>query len=741
MLAAFPSAIAYGVMVFAVLGFDAQGALFGMIGAVALGILAPLVGGAPRLISGPCGPAALLLQAFALQMLAQRDPSIEEDAWRGIVVVLIGLVAILTAALQFGYGAVGGGRLIKYIPYPVVAGYLSGVGIYMFWAQLPKAFGLPRPEEMAAALALPRGVHAGTWDGLRHPGEFWSLPPIVVAAVTAAGMLLAPRITKKVPAVILGLASGVAAYFALGFFRPELWSLVSADGHRNPFVVGAVGGGGGGFLSGLGDRWDALGGLTGAQVGLAVVPALTLSVLLSIDTLKTCVIVDALTRARHDSNRVLIGQGIGNFASALAGGMPGAGQMGPTLVNFNSGGTTRLSGVLEGLFCLLAFLLLGPFLSWLPHAALAGILLVISFRMVDRHSLDLLRHRSTRLDFCVVAAVVVTAVTTSPIAAAGVGLALAILLFMREQIHVSVVRHKVRGNQVSSKKDRLPEEMAVLQREGGQTTVCELQGTLFFGTTDQLVSILAEDVKTCRYLLLDLRRVQSLDYTAAHMLEQLEASLTDRGAHLVFSSLPASLPSGQDLRTYFDQLGLVKREHNVKVFDDEDAALEWIEDRVLEAAGVRGAGEGRALDLAEFDLFREFDAGSIRLLREAMEERTVARGQRVFAQGEPGSELFLIRRGTIHILLPLPDGRHHHLATFGRGSFFGDMAFLDKGIRSANATAVDGEVDLYVLSRERFDALSRGNPATGAMLFARLAKILALRLRRTDAELQAMEAS
>jgi len=120
-------------------------------------------------------------------------------------------------------------------------------------------------------------------------------------------------------------------------------------------VIGPVGGGMGAVIAAFGERWTAVAAVRFADLAALVVPALTLSVLLSIDTLKTCVVVDALTRSRHNSNRELIGQGAGNFASALIGGMPGSGTMGATLVNVNSGGRTRLSGLMEGVFVLAAF--------------------------------------------------------------------------------------------------------------------------------------------------------------------------------------------------------------------------------------------------------------------------------------------------------------------------------------------------------------------------------------------------
>lgn len=720
MLVAFPSAIAYGVMVYAVLGEDARGAVFGVVGAVVLGTVVPLVGGAPRLVSAPCGPAAVLLAALARDLLAGgggTHPPVPPES----VAVLVAVVSLLSAGLQFLYGAAGGGRLIKYIPYPVVAGYLSGVGLLILAAQVPKLLGLPRG--------------ADPWKGILAPGS-WALPALATGTATVLGMVLAPRITRRVPAVILGLAAGLLTYLLLGLLDPALRTL---EGNR--FVIGPLRAGGPGeVVASAIDLWTAAGEMDLRSLSLVLVPAFTLSVLLSVDTLKTCVVVDALTRSRHDSNRVLRGQGVGNFLSAVLGGMPGAGTMGATLVNTNSGGTTRVSGLFEGLFSLAAFLVLGGLIAWIPVGALAGILAVVSFRMIDRHSIDLLRNPSTRLDFAVVAAVVVAALATNLIVASGVGLALSILLFIREQIQVSVLHRRTRGDSISSKRDRSPEERALLRERGAATVVCEVQGTLFFGTTDQLFSLIEEDLKTCRDLVLDLRRVQSLDYTAARMLGQIEAILTDRGAWLHYTHLPASLPSGRDLRAYLDQVGLAAADRNVRVYDGMHEALEWIEDRILEEAGIPSASSGPPLALEEFALFREFGEGSRKFLEEAVESRTVAAGEAVFRRGEEGSELFLIRRGTVHIRLPLEGGRHKHLATFSRGGFFGDMAFLDQRRRSADAVAVE-ETDLFLLRRGRFDELSHEHPRRGAMLFARMAKILAERLRRTDTELRVREES
>lgn len=716
MLVALPSAIAFGLVAYSSFGpgYAAHGAMAGILGTIAIGIVAPIFGGTPRLISTPCAPAAAVMAAIATDLRRETAGALQPDQ----LLLLLAIVAVLAGGLQFFFGVIRGGRLIKYIPYPVVAGYLNGVGVLIFLSQVPKLFGFPDGT--------------GLWVGLTSPSSFWKWPGLVVGAVTISAMVLAPRFTRAVPAAILGLAGGVLTYFGLSTIRPELLNLAG-----NPLVVGPIGGVGELAVGAIVERWMSIGRFNVEHLQLILIPALTLSVLLSIDTLKTCVVVDALTRSRHHSNRELVGQGLGNVASALAGGMPGAGQMGATLVNINSGGKTRVSSVLEGVFALGAFILFGAVVAWVPIAGLAGILIVVAYRMVDLNILHLLRQKSTVLDFGVIAAVTVTAVSVNLIVAAGVGLGLAILLFLREQIRGSVVRRKTYGDQTFSKKYRLPEEVAVLEERGDQTTICELQGSLFFGTTDQLFSELEPDLKTKKYVILDMRRVQSVDFTATHMLQQIEARLAERKGQLILSGLPPSLPTGQDLQMYFDEVGLVKPSRSVKIFDELDGALEWTEDQLLEKGPLPWPAGEPPLELHEIDLLKGFDADTIRALGSCVGELSFEAGQKIFTEGDIGDELFLIRRGTVRIVLRLAGRSQHHLATFGRGDFFGDMAFLDRSVRSADAVT-STTTDLYVLSRARFDAVAEAYPQMGKKVFARLARALAIRLRRTDAELRAL---
>lgn len=717
MLVALPSAIAFGVTIFAPLGgsYAAQGALGGILGTAALGLVASSMGGTKRLITAPCAPAAAVLSALTIELVARGTPP------QQIILMLAG-VALLCGIFQVIFGIVHLGTLIKYMPYPVVSGYLTGVGLIIIVSQVPKLLGVPGGSSF--------------WHALGGVG-LWKWQSIAVGAVTIAVMVLATRVTKAVPAAILALVAGVATYFGIALLRDR--SLLTLAG--NHFVVGPLGTSSAGFFDSIALRWRSVGAMNAEQVALLVVPALTLAVLLSIDTLKTCLVLDTLTRSRHDSNRELVGQGLGNMAATLVGGIPGAGTMGATLVNISSGAQTRASGLIEGALAIVTLLLLAPMIAWVPIAALAGILIVVGVRMFDRKSLHLLRSRSTILDFAVIVAVVIVAETVGLIPASAVGLGLAILLFLREQIGGSVVRRMVYGNEMFSRQVRLPEEMAVLERRGERTVIFELQGSLFFGTADQLYTALEPELKNKArsYFILDMRRVQSVDVTAAHMLENIEHILRERGGYLLFSHLPLNVPTGQDLSEFFDQVGLVRGERRVRTFGHRDEALEWAEEQILGEAALERADE-LPLDLHEIELFKARTEETIAALAGCMETRAFKAGETIFTRGDDSDMLYLIRRGTVRIMLPLSGRTPYHLATFRRGDFFGEMAFLDSDRRSADAVAV-GDTEVFMLSRARFDELALQHKKLAVNLLESLARALASRLRHTDREICALQDS
>jgi len=288
----------------------------------------------------------------------------------------------------------------------------------------------------------------------------------------------------------------------------------------------------------------------------------------------------------------------------------------------------------------------------------------------------------------------------------------------------SVIRRKLGGHQISSKKQRLPTEKEALLQAGRLTTVASCRATCFFGTTDRLFTELEPDLKRSRTVILDMRRVQSVDFTAAHMLEQFEALLAERGAHLVFSSLPAQLPSGQDLEGYFHHLRHRARQpKNVKIFSTLDDALEWTKTAHWKISpsrrrGMPAPGSGRVRVGARVRAGQTLEACA-----PCVQEEFLPAGAKVFHSGDASANLYLIRRGGVRISVALDSGKPMCLATFGRGHFFRRHGFLDRSPRSA--TRWPRRHRSLRHSRDRFDEVVRAQPLVAIKIFARLARVLA----------------
>ena len=711
MLVALPSAIAFGLVIYAPLGasFSGRAAIGGIVGTIVMGLLASIFGGTQRLISAPCAPAAAVLAVFVAEVVSKGAIP------NAMVPVYLMLVGLIVGVVQILLGKIKGGTFIKYIPYPVVAGYLSGVGVLIFTSQLPRLFGLGKDVKL--------------WESLHKFGE-WKWESITVGLVTIVVMFLAPKIIKAIPAAIIALVSGIACYFLLSFINPSLLNL-----ENNNLIIGPISASVSDLATVFSVQWSMASSIDFSTIGFIFIPALTLSVLLSIDTLKTCVVLDAITYTRHKSNKELVGQGMGNIGSALLCGIPGAGTMGATLVNLSSGGKTKRSGIVFGISALLVLVLFGKLVAWIPISTLAGILIVVAIRMVDFKTFALLKHKSTVFDFFVMLGVIISAVTLSLIAAAGIGILLAIVLFLREQMRTSVIRRKAFGNQLFSKKSRMITEREILEEKGKHTLIVQLQGQLFFGTADQLLSQIEPLLGECKYVMLDMRRVLSIDYTAANRLKQILGRIKEQKGYLIFTSVPLNVLSGQNIKVYLQQLGLTETE-NLKFFDDLDFALEWVEDEILLEANVKD--DNRILELKEIELFSSFPDKALQMMASCLVVKQYKKNEMIFTTSDSGDEIYFVKRGNVKIVLPLEGGGVHHLVTISKGSFFGDMAFLDKRKRSANAMAGD-EVMLYELSRKKFDEVIVHHSEIAGQFFENLSFVMANRLRLSDIELKALQ--
>ncbi|HNL54661.1 MAG TPA: SulP family inorganic anion transporter [Turneriella sp.] len=706
-LVALPQAIAFGVTVYVAIdpSLSGAGAIAGILGVIVLGIVNGSVGRNPILISTPSAAATAYLAAMVLQLKGQFTGLSREQ----LLLILL-LTGITAGLLQLLLALFKGGRLIKFVPYPVIAGYLSAVAVIIFFGQIARAF----PE-----------LHIARWSDFSWQIFHWVNLPVLVVTVTL--VFLAAKISKRVPAPIIALSGGMVTFALIGLTDGSLF-----DTANSPYLVGRIRTGG--QIINL-PPWQLIASISPAIWPKIFASGAMLAMILSVDTLKTMVILDNLKHVRADSDKVLRGLGVANTVSSLVGGMPGSGSANSSLINMNSGASHWSSVVYSGIFAMVILLFLSDYAAYIPIAALAGLLVASSIRLFDTSIFQLLKKRSTRLDFAVAMLVIITGITYNLIVAAGAGIALSIFLFVRNQIRDTVIRSKTRGDRKFSNKSRMPDEMQVLRDHGHETIIYSLGGNLFFGTTDQLYRDIEAELKTSRNVVLSFKEVHSIDFTAVHMLELLDSVVHKQGGELLLCSLVGELTRGVDFEGYLSHAAVAHKEPHWRIFPDANTSLMYLEEKILSEHG-QGIHKKLTFSLSEMDVFTGCDAAALTELSSIVTTEKYEASRPVFLQGSHSEELYFIGHGVVDIVLPAHDGPARRLSTFAQGDFFGDMAFLDSEERSADAIAAAGTI-LYSLKRADFEAFCTHHHKFGEVFYRNLARILAHRLRQSHHELQA----
>lgn len=687
-----PQAMAFGVTLFAIAGADAAtGAYAGLISTAALCLMSGLVGGAPGVISAPTGPALVLLTS-ALTALAAHG--------LGGAQLLLGLamVVVLAGVMQFVIGLAGGGKLIKYIPSPVVSGFMTGSSILMIKSQWK----------------------AVTGAGVDELWMSWRWLPAAAALVTIVVMRLAPRFAPRVPAPIAGLVLGTLAFHALaavhGGTPPPAWLI--------------------GRLAGL--QRDAIGlplaGLDALPYAVMLPTAAALAVLSALNTLLAAVIADAVTGLRHNARQALMGQGVGMIASALVGGIGGSGTTAATVIAVKSGGARWVAGLVGALFLFLTAFA-GGLGSVLPIGALAGVIIAVAINVADRDILAWARQGRTRQDAMIALLVTFITVFYNLVAAVGVGVAIAILMFIREQIAQPVVTRRSNAREARSIKARPEGERALLDEHGERIVLFELRGNLFFGTTDRLIDEVGPALNGPNWVILHLRKVTHIDLTAVKLLQQIANRLHEHGGLLLFCELHEEAGVGED---FADTLRLISDQRAnapVLTFNGRDEALEFAEDALLDALHHEHTRIDDAVALRDNAIARYLSDAAVETLVAHLIPRHLERGAALFNEGETGDELYLVTRGQVEIQLRTTAHHHKRLAIYGAGSFFGELALLKEGPRAANAVAA-APTDLLVLPVAVFSRLKREQPALAIDLLTAICDTLVNNQRWSTRELQ-----
>ncbi|MGK7920079.1 MAG: SulP family inorganic anion transporter [Trichodesmium sp.] len=499
---ALPMALAFGVA-------SGAGAAAGLYGAVLVGLFAALFGGTPTLISEPTGPMTVVMTAVIAHLTASNPENGMAMAFT--VVMMAGL-------LQIGFGLLRLGKYITMMPYTVISGFMSGIGIILIILQIGPFLGQ----------ASPKGGVIGTIQNL--PTLLANINPIEtgLAALTVAILFLVPaKIKKFLPPPLLALVVGTI--ISIAFF--------SDAGIRR---IGEI-------PSGLPSL--QLPYFTPEQLQLMIVDAIVLAMLGCIDALLTSVVADSLTRTQHNSDKELIGQGLGNLASGLFGGIPGAGATMGTVVNINTGARSALSGVTRAVILMVVVLGAGSLTAQIPMAVLAGIALQVGIKIIDWGFLKRAHQVSWKAAMIMYAVIGLT-VFVDLIAAVGIGVFVANVLTIERLTELKSKDVKA----ITDADDAIilnNDEKELLDRAEGRILLFHLSGPMIFGVS-KAISRQHTLLNNYEVLIVDLDEVPHMGVTSALAIENAIQETIDTGRHVFLVGATGSV------RRRLEKLGVLK---------------------------------------------------------------------------------------------------------------------------------------------------------------------------------------
>jgi SulP family sulfate permease len=474
-----PLALAFGVA-------SGAGAIAGLYGAVCVGFFAALFGGTPTLISEPTGPMTVVMTAIVASLTA-KNPEL------GLPMAFT--VVMLAGIFQILFGIFKMGKYITLMPYSVISGFMSGIGVILIILQIPPFLGQ----------AAPKGGVLGTVQKIPELLSNINPPEAILGAITLAIIFLMPSKFKRfVPPQLLALVIGTL--ISLFFFQ-------------------------GAEIRRIGDIPVGLPTLqmptfSAAQMITMLVDGAVLGMLGCIDTLLTAVIADSLTRTEHKSNKELIGQGIGNLVSGICGGLPGAGATMGTVVNIQTGATTALSGITRALILLVVVLWAAGLTKSIPMAVLAGIALKVGIDILDWSFLKR-SHKISLKGTLIMYGVLLLTVFVDLIVAVGVGVFIANILTIDRLSELQAQEVKT----ITDNDDEIllsPEEKRLLNQANGRIILFYLSGPMIFGVS-KAIAREHTAMKEADVLIVDLSDVPLLGVTASLAIENAIKDAIDKG--------------------------------------------------------------------------------------------------------------------------------------------------------------------------------------------------------------------
>jgi SulP family sulfate permease len=687
--------LSYALLIFAgpLTPYLSYGVAATFISSAVLATIIALGSSFPFAVGGPESSTAAMTGILASSLVERMEVADTTAPLLAPVLITLGLSTIVTGVVLCGFGMTRMGRAIRYVPYPVVGGFLGATGCLIVFgairvitgqrlqfATLDRFANLLTLSELAAACAMALFLYL-TWHRSRSS---FGLPAILIGGIIFA------HIAFWFAGISLAEAQASGWTFQppphISFMLP--WSANEIS--RYP--------------------WYTLPDLLGNLIAIIFVTATS--------TLFNTTGTEVATHREANLERELNVTGLANMLSGVFGGSTGCISVSRSVLNFNSGGTGRLSGLTVAAISALMLAVAPMVLGYMPKFVLGGLLIYLGADQLHKWIIES-RRRLSITEYLSLLAIIVIIVQWGFIAGILIGVVIGCATFALSAARIDSIKYSFDGSEYRSSPDRSRDDQAVLAAHGGKIQGLNLQSYLFFGSANRLyqhVKALLHRHPECRFLVFDFKLVTGIDSSAAYSFAQIKRTAHDRCIKLVLVHLPSAAEKALRSCEFIS--------HEVSIVPELDHALEWCENEIIVQHQDREQEEASLRDWFIQILGTEQDATGLMHRCQRIE---VDAGQTIVRAGEAADSMHFILDGRVGIMIPADEGRTTRVRSLGRYTTIGEMGLVSQAPRNATIQAEVASI-LYVLSADQFEAIKADDPALSQKLLTYFVSVMAERL-------------
>ena len=675
-----------------------------LLGTVIFSVLSALTATYPLIFSAPQDIPIAILALMAATVAAGVGGQMTGEQLYQFIFVAIGLTSILVGLFFYILGRFRLGKLVRYIPFPVVGGFLAGTG----WLIVKFSFAMMTDLDLSLAnmvILFEKNIF-NQW----FPGFVFAVV-LLLGTRRFSHYLLTPGI----------LFGSIALFYMFMFARGFSYTALEANGHLlGPFPDG-------GLFPGLPFeyvsrfRWDLF---------IVHLPSIgTMMILNAVAVLFNYSGLELTVKENFDLNKELRLTGYNNMVAGLAGTPAGYMTLSETSMSYNLGARSRLPSIVVAVFCTVTLIFGAKVLSIFPKVILGGLMLNLGLEFLMEWLYDT-RKRLQKTDYTVIVLILIVIGSIGFLEGIVLGLLMSIVLFVINYSKVEVIKYQLTGKTFSSNVERSSHLKQILDDHGDEIYILPLQGFIFFGTANRLLQQVQmrqedPDLGPLHYLVFDFRHVTGLDSSAINSFNKLQIMAENSRFRVLLCGLQAEMESQLKIE------GLISNDNTIiQVFDDLDHGLEWCEEQIILTV-LPDAGDVTRTDKG--DSFKE----KFPQIAEYFDTRKIPAGTAIINQGENPGGITFIESGQITVELKTDTGKKIRLKTLGPGTVVGEVS-LYLGTKASASVLANTECKVFFLARENFERMNLETPEKAAELHSYIVKLLSDRLSGSNATIQAL---